>query len=499
MRKRLRFISSVQKNPRRLSQSDVKRIDGREISANEFETIRKSDRPVILTGAVDVSTLQASTVPLGPEIFTASFGHLDELASNGHFGATRSSQLFNVASLLSSDVSEFKFFHTGTSELHRQVLNQSKAILPSFVDDFAIRPVLSVGPKAATSSFHDHDETWFALLAGKKAWWLGDQASSKKLSDADPLVLPEAGKSQSGIQFFVQKPGDLVYLPQGVPHATCNLDAFNFGLGGQGHMETWPAVPRAANKGDLDAVQRLVTSGEDLHATNPYGETALDRAIFVGDLAMAKLLLEERADPNKLEPGLTPLHIAVAKYSGDSSSGKMTNHVKDGAGSEHIVEALLLHRANPNAIDAEHGQSPVHVAAEYGNLGLAKALVQSGGDGHAPAANGAQPFHFAVMGGHLSMVEWFVEELHVDLNAATHEGHTAAHYAAGFDHVKILHYVQRFGADLERKDANGATPLEIAEAEGNKAAVAYLGRKRGKTKSRTGKRKTNAGSGKKAS
>jgi oxalate decarboxylase/phosphoglucose isomerase-like protein (cupin superfamily) len=47
---------------------------------------------------------------------------------------------------------------------------------------------------------------------------------------------PSAAAQDSRIQSCVVEPGQVIYVPTGWHHATCNLDDFTLSLGGQGDV-----------------------------------------------------------------------------------------------------------------------------------------------------------------------------------------------------------------------------------------------------------------------
>ncbi len=160
----------------------------------------------------------------------------------------------------------------------------------------------------------------------------------------------------------------------------------------------------------------------DEFALNRRALTPLTLAAYRRNTALVRLLLGARADPNK--PGMfnrTPLASAVIGEGADTTVELLLQFKADpnldpgtGATLHAAVEGLsdatpsLIHllvrlRADPNQKTAE-GQTPLHVAAEYGegcrqhDLGLVRALLESKADPQVEDAEGTTPLDRSIHG-----------------------------------------------------------------------------------------------------
>ena len=139
----------------------------------------------------------------------------------------------------------------------------------------------------------------------------------------------------------------------------------------------------AATVGDADRVRALVARDKALaNAWSPDGFFPLGLAAFFKRPAVAKILLENGADPRMASKpaGFTALHSAVA----------------DDAGTEvkELVGVLLAAGADPNARSASGG-SPLHTAGFTGNLTVTEMLLAAGADPQAVDAKGLTPLDHA--------------------------------------------------------------------------------------------------------
>ncbi len=122
---------------------------------------------------------------------------------------------------------------------------------------------------------------------------------------------------------------------------------------------------------------------------NAEGFTPLGLAAFFGHADAAKVLLEHGAEVNvtdKSRFGNTALDAAVA-----------ANHAD-------VVRVLLAAGASANARDASD-YTPLHKAAQNGNLEIVRMLLEHGADATAVRKGGGAPFDEAEAKGHADVAE----------------------------------------------------------------------------------------------
>ena len=147
----------------------------------------------------------------------------------------------------------------------------------------------------------------------------------------------------------------------------------------------WAAAPDgpvvdAAMRGDVEAVRALLQQGADASESHGDGMTGLHWAAQRGELEIAELLITAGAN---VHAGTrigryTPLHLASR------------------AGSAPMVDALLEAGSNVHAVTTNTGVTPLHLAAESGSADAIRALVDRGGDVNAAeSAWGQTPLIFA--------------------------------------------------------------------------------------------------------
>lgn len=191
---------------------------------------------------------------------------------------------------------------------------------PTFLKDFDNRVTIQFGASMGSGTqLHGHQETWFTLLEGMKAWWI---APDKPYAGSD--FRAELGKhpcewleqpAPTGLSFCVLHPGDVLYFSNSQNHATCNLGDFVLGVGSQGRLskDTTPAE-KAAHRGQVGWIDRYLKSKKNLNWAEL--QTLLGCASFTGHKSVISTLMEHRADialpaGNKDKRGMRALHLSA--------------------------------------------------------------------------------------------------------------------------------------------------------------------------------------------
>jgi ankyrin repeat protein len=153
----------------------------------------------------------------------------------------------------------------------------------------------------------------------------------------------------------------------------------------------------AAASGDVEKARALLLAGLDVNAAQGDGMTALHLAARSGNLAMAELLIESRAN---LEATTrigdhTPLHVASASgrasvvealvgaganVNARTTTGGTPLMFAAASGSAEAVAVLLSHGADANATEPVWGQTPLMFAAAAGRTQAIEILLEKGAD-----------------------------------------------------------------------------------------------------------------------
>lgn len=141
-------------------------------------------------------------------------------------------------------------------------------------------------------------------------------------------------------------------------------------------------------------------------------------------------------------------------------------HIAASVENEAIVDILLKAKAQVTALD-KHNNTPLHFAAENGNINIFMKLL------NAPPENGGPmiinvsnnqleiPLHCAVYNGHVALVEKMIAA-GADVNAKKLDNGTPLHLAAAMGNAQIVQLLLRYNANPNQLTRNGSSPLHCA-------------------------------------
>nr|XP_045253262.1 ankyrin repeat and death domain-containing protein 1A isoform X18 [Macaca fascicularis] len=203
------------------------------------------------------------------------------------------------------------------------------------------------------------------------------------------------------------------------------------------------AFHRAAEHGQLDALDFLVGSGCDHSVKDKEGNTALHLAAGRGHMAVLQRLVDIGLDLEEQNAeGLTALHAA--------------------AGGTHpdCVRLLLRAGSTVNAL-TQKNLSCLHYAALSGSEDVSRVLIHAGGCTNVADHQGASPLHLAVMHNFPALVQLLINS-DSDLNAMDNRQQTPLHLAAEHAWQDIAEMLLIAGVDLNLRDKQGKTALAVA-------------------------------------
>ena len=223
-----------------------------------------------------------------------------------------------------------------------------------------------------------------------------------------------------------------------------------------------------------DQARQLLREGADINARGGFHPTALHEAAARGRAGVAGVLLEAGADVEEKGMGsYTPLHqVAIGHFRLRTDN--------DDRGYDYAATArdLLDHGAKVNATARRDKKTPLHFAAEYGNVAVTTVLLEAGANVHARDVVGSTPLHSVASGRALhrtsnahttDAAQRYSETAELllangaDVNAIHANQSTPLHSAAVFCDRAVAEVLIAHGADINATSHNGETPLKAAQ------------------------------------
>lgn len=219
---------------------------------------------------------------------------------------------------------------------------------------------------------------------------------------------------------------------------------------------------------DVRLVKLLIASGADVNVREDFqGDSLLHllrKEYHENSIEIMKILLNAGADPNSLNfKGNTPLQDALfSNYSNDQ------------------IEYLIRRGADVNVRD-RHDETPLHKMAHIMQsfevdgenlVGLAEVLVKNKADVNAQNVEDCTPLHFATSSAKL--VEVLLKHK-ADVNVKNRFGETAlisVAHASGS--LEVMQMLVSHGADVNATSNGGLTALHMACLQKNKKMIKFL-------------------------
>lgn len=247
------------------------------------------------------------------------------------------------------------------------------------------------------------------------------------------------------------------------------------------------ALMVAVRNEEVGNVKRLLEEGAQADVVSA-GESAfpLEVAAVAGNAEIVRLLLEHDAVPDSFRGADAPLwaallhdHEAAATLLVDAGAtidlpmrkGMSTFYCAVMLDYAELVSKMVAHEADIHAPGPQG--SPLHEAAENGNLALVKLLVANGADLNRINDLGETPIFLAAERHHFEVLQWLVDK-GADASAANGLGNTILHEFAAAHDTLAISQVCAMTINPDVQNRIGETPLHIAAAKGDLEAAILL-------------------------
>ena len=167
------------------------------------------------------------------------------------------------------------------------------------------------------------------------------------------------------------------------------------------------------------------------------------------------------------------------KYPFQSSfEGAHPMHLACSNGHLEILKFWIRFGCDINMTNSRNGWKPIHYAIKNGHLDILKYLCDNFDDLDMRSRIGdfgLTPFLLAVRVGHLDIVKFLVANPNSYIGAKTSShGLTAFHLAVLFDHLEVVEFLTTKTKSPDVKDANGFSPIEYAQVQGQYEMVEII-------------------------
>jgi ankyrin repeat protein len=203
------------------------------------------------------------------------------------------------------------------------------------------------------------------------------------------------------------------------------------------------ALFSAAERGDVEAIVKLVALGGNVNKSNVLRQTPIFGAVFRGHADAVSALIACGASCN------------VANYNGTTLL-----HVAAEGGYVDIIDLLVCNGAEINAVD-DRNHSCIYAAAlsACAEDAVTK-LVALGADINQGARDAATPMHNAAMWNRVHAIRLFAS-LGGNVNAQNQNGDTPLYLAAREGHSEALSVLIALDANVNIPRRNNETPLHV--------------------------------------
>jgi ankyrin repeat protein len=259
----------------------------------------------------------------------------------------------------------------------------------------------------------------------------------------------------------------------------------------------------AAERGDVELARKFARSAS-INARNEYGATALYTAVASGNIAIVRLLLAEKADPDvPLLSGETPLMAAAdngdleaarllidsgANVNANEKNGGQTALMWAAAERASAIVRLLVERGADVRARSKGGFTPLLFAAQQGDVESGRVLLQAAADVNERTAAGDMTVLMVAVASSNAAFARLLLDSGANANLADRNGYTALHFAAlDKDGADVVQALAAHGAQINARttrdtranttsgvSVQGATPLFLAAARGHAQNVRAL-------------------------
>ena len=245
----------------------------------------------------------------------------------------------------------------------------------------------------------------------------------------------------------------------------------------------------ACRQGNKECVEALLRSSASTNQSNKKGDIPLHEAVRSGNSDIVQILLRNYTEAEVCnKDGDTPLHVACQVNNLTAVSHLMERNTYTGYRNKNGDSPLdcairrghtalvkyVLKAAKASVMDSNtNGHTPVHLAADIGDVLMLDYLLQFIPEVNVCTDGGDTPLHVASLNGHADAVAFLLKK-GADSNGANKHGNTALHLASLRGHTNAMKALMESNAQVNARNNEGNTPLHLVCLQGQANAVRCL-------------------------
>ena len=113
------------------------------------------------------------------------------------------------------------------------------------------------------------------------------------------------------------------------------------------------------------------------------------------------------------------------------------------------------------------GYNALLYSAFRGNLEIFKKLIKLGAESKVGNVGGLNALHLAAQGNHPNLIVYLIEKCGFNINSRDNNGRSALHWGINMNSKQAVEYLVYYNIDINIKDNDGITALDIANDKGN--------------------------------
>jgi ankyrin repeat protein len=241
----------------------------------------------------------------------------------------------------------------------------------------------------------------------------------------------------------------------------------------------------AAQQGAVESAAILLEAGTDVNEVGSDGSAALLVATESGHTDMVRFLLDAGADVHAIGTGRTALHASVQGARPDIATVLLDGGADPNARLQSRLPRIAGDLSNLSGPMSWVGATPFWLAAKFTDREMMRLFADRGADTRLTTEDGTTPLMVAVGIGYVDGYDRYgnlrfdgysarreqndLEAAKValalggDVTTVNEHGQTVMHGAAYLGSDAIVRFLADLGAEIDRADNEGRTPLSIAD------------------------------------